>query len=122
MKQRSRLILLVCVAVVLVFFISRLSLNLFHEAHELHRPNGETRQIGGMRINSWMSPEEVATRHHVSVQQIFEALDIKKPAAGDEKLPLRKLQDKYHISNDNLQDALHHLFDPRKGGDFDFDK
>lgn len=121
MKRRNSLILLACAAVVLVLFISKLSINLFHEAHELHRPNDQTRKIGGMRINSWMTPEDVAARNHISVKQIFQTLDI-KPAAGDEKLPLRKLQDKYHISNEDLQDALHHLFDPHKGGDFDFDK
>ena len=121
MERRSRLILLVCVAVVLLFFIFRLSVDLLHEAHDLHRPNEATRKIGGERIHGWMTPAEVADRYHISDQQIFQALQI-KPAAGDEKLPLRKLQEKYQISDQKLHDDLHDLFDQKKGGDFNFNK
>ncbi|MBP1761771.1 MAG: hypothetical protein H6Q64_1313 [Firmicutes bacterium] len=121
MKQKSRLIILICAAVVLSFFIFRLSVDLLHQAHELHRPNQETRQIGEKRINGWMTPEDIAERYHISDQQIFQALQI-EPAAGDEKLSLRKLQEKYHISNKTLHDAIHNIFHQGKGGDFDFDK
>ena len=114
MNRKSRLILLACGAVLLGFFLFRQSFELYHEARQFHRPNQETRQIGEMRVHSWMTPKEVADRYHVPVEQVFKALKI-KPAPGDEQLPLRTLKDKYHLSKEELEQGLLQLIHSSSG-------
>jgi len=119
MNRKGRLIILACVAVVLGFFIYKQSFDLYHHARELHRPKLETREIGDMHVHSWMTPKEVAARYHVPVKQVFKALNI-KPAPGDDNMTLRSLKEKYHLSKEELQKALHSLIDPSGGGEVDF--
>jgi len=108
MNRRERIIILACVAVIIGFFIYKQSLNLYHGANELHRPNHETRQIGHMRVNRWMTVKEVAARYHVTVKQVFQVLNI-KPARGDENLPMKQLEDKYNLSKEEIKKALDSL-------------
>lgn len=119
MKRKGKLIILACLTIVLGFFIYKQSFNLYHHARELHRPNLESREIGEMHVHSWMTPKEVAARYHVPVKQVFRALNI-KPAPGDENMTLRSLKDKYHLSKQELQKALHSLVDPNAEREVDF--
>lgn len=118
MNRKGRLIILAFVAVVLGIFLYKQSFDLYHNVRELHRPNLETREIGEMHVHSWMTPKEVSARYHVPVKQIFQALHI-KPAPGDENMTLRSLKDKYQLSKEELQKALHSLIDPGGGGEVD---
>ena len=118
MNRKGRLIILACVAIVLGFFVYKQSFDLYHNIRELHRPNLESREIDKMHVHSWMTPKEVAARYHVPVKQVFQALHI-KPAPGDENMTLRSLKNKYHLSKEALQKALHSLVDSSGGGEVD---
>jgi len=74
----------------------------------------ESRQIGDLQIHRWMTVDEVASRCHVSEAQVFAVLKI-DPVPGDEKLPLRALENKYHKTEEEMRKGLLILIDSSRG-------
>jgi hypothetical protein len=108
MRRRTRIGLLVGLAILLLLLAGRESYHFYRELRQLELPTDETREPFGRNVHSWMNAEEMAHFYKVPVEEIFTTLGIQS-SPGDEKLTLKELADKYHKSPTEIQNALNAL-------------
>lgn len=65
-------------------------------------PSAQSRQDNPATGHRWMTAKEVAERYGLSVQEVFDFLQI-SPRAGDENLTMRELRIKYKKSPEVMQ-------------------
>lgn len=105
MKQQWKTVLLVVAALIVLALIALLSVRIYHSAQGFHLPGPEDRHMGERDMHSWMTVEEVASKYKTTPEAVFAAFSI-SPEAGDEKLTLRSLKDKYGKSREEMQKGL----------------
>jgi hypothetical protein len=111
MQRRNKILILLGLAFILLFLAGFESYQLFHGLRHISAPTHETREPFPHGIHGWMSVEEVAKDYMVSPADVFTALGI-DPAAGDQKLTLKIVGDKYHKSMPEIAAALNKLSAP----------
>jgi|GEM_PF-1493452 hypothetical protein len=108
MRRRNTIIILLVLAFALLLLAGRESYTLFHSLRHISAPTHETREPFGHGVHGWMTVEEVAKYYHVSTADVFAALNI-SPAPGDDKLSLKDLGNKYHMTAPDMENALNKL-------------
>jgi len=108
MRRRSRIILLACLAILLLWWVCRESGHFYTEVRHLAVPKQETREPLGRKAHGWMNVKELAHFYGVPEESVFDVLDI-KPATGDEELSLKDLAHKYEKSATEVEEALESL-------------
>ena len=124
MKKHWKAILLVIAALIVLALIFALSIRIYHNAQGFHLPGPEDRQMGEPNIHSWMTVEEVASKYETTPDAVFQAFNI-TPEAGDERLSLRKLKEKYGKTREEMQAGLDQIITssgPPPGPDTDAPK
>jgi len=108
-KRPARIAALVLLAAALLGALWFQSIRIHRMFKQVYRPALEHRQLAEPRIHSWMTVEEIAQRCQVPIERVFSALGI-SAQPGDEKLPIKKLEEKYGLSRDEVRrglDSLH---------------
>lgn len=108
LNKTAKIAILVTLALGLAGALWFQSLRIHRLYKEVDRPTMERRQLSAPRLHSWMTVEEISQKCHVPEGRVFEALGI-KAQAGDEKLPLKKLEEKYNKSRDDIRQGLDSL-------------
>ncbi len=107
-KRPVKIAFLVFLALALLGALWIQSMKIHRMYKEVNRPTMERRQLADSRVHQWMTVEEVAQRCQVSVEAVFQALSI-DPQPGDEKLPLKKLEEKYNKSREDMRQGFDRL-------------
>lgn len=68
-------------------------------------PNKESRQIGDMNTNKWITVKKLSERYNISEDSIFKTLEI-TPSSGDENLYVKDLANKYNKTSDEMKNNL----------------
>lgn len=104
-KRPVRIAILVLLALVLLGALWWQSVRIHRIYEQVNHPTLERRQLADPRIHSWMTAEEIAERCHVPIERVFTVLGI-TAQAGDEKLTVKKLEEKYGLTRDEVRHGL----------------
>lgn len=111
--MRAKQVFLSLILIILVAIAVKVSLSFYHGMTGLPLPSPQSRQDNPITVHRWMTVSEVAERYGLSVQEVFDLLQI-APQAGDESLTLRELKTKYNKPPEVMQQNVQRILDNKR--------
>ncbi len=114
--MRGKQVFLSILLLILIAIALKLSLSFYQGMKGLPLPSSQSRQDNAITVHRWMTVNEVAERYGLSVQEVFDLLQI-VPESGDKNLTLRELKIKYDKPPEVMQQNVQRILDSARNSE-----